>query len=258
MNPFFFLTPNILQRAVWPFVRPILKFFVVFKIRGLENISAFKSGVIFASNHSSELDPILLPAAMPFFSKHIPFFYVSRPRDFYKTSGWRQIFYGGLFFKLWGAHPAVSGARNYAKTLAVHIKIIEHGGNLLIFPTGKKFFGDLKDAEARGGAAFLSYATGKPIIPVRINGVANMTFLDFITRRRQVSISFGAPMYFTGRPRVSYKSDSKKVLEAISTELWYNSPYEKNSSFWRKAVWAAAYRQLFRRDAAICRSAGQL
>lgn len=217
MNYFFFLSPNVLQRFVWPFVRPALHFFLHLKvINKTRSWLNEESGVIFAANHSSELDAILVPAALPFLSRRLPIFYVSRKRDFYKTSGWRQVFYGGFFFKLWGAHPAIAGARNYAKTLAVHIKIIERGGSVLIFPTGRKFFGDLKDAEAHGGVAFLSYATGCPIVPVRIDGAANLTFLDFIMRRRKINISFGDPIFFRGRPRASYKSDAKKVLGAIS------------------------------------------
>jgi len=218
MNYFFFLSPNVLQRLVWPVVRPLLRFFLHFKIiNKTRSWLNEEKGIIFAANHSSELDAILVPAALPFFSRHLPVFYVSRKRDFYKTSGWRQVFYGGLFFKLWGAHPAIAGARDYKRTLSAHIKIIEHGSSVLIFPTGKKFLGDLKDAEAHGGVTFLSYATGCPIVPLRIDGVANLTFLDFIMRRRKINISFGEPILFRGHPRVSYKNDAKKVFAEIAS-----------------------------------------
>lgn len=112
MNAFFYWSPFFLQTAVWPIVRPLFWFFLRLRVSKLENPADVantydrkyllnnKNGVIFAVNHSSELDPILAPASLPFLSPLMPFFYTSREQAFYKTSGWRQFFYGGLFFKL--------------------------------------------------------------------------------------------------------------------------------------------------------------
>src|SRR3990167_11455141 len=99
-NPIFLNLPLILQTAIWPIMRPLFWFFLHLKIIGCENLRSLPKGVIFASNHTSELDAILIPASLPFLSRFMPMFYVSRPREFYKNSGWRQLFYGGLFFKL--------------------------------------------------------------------------------------------------------------------------------------------------------------
>lgn len=215
MNPFFFWTPNILQRTVWPVVRPLLWFFTHFEVRGLENLT-HQTGVIFAANHSSEMDPILVPAALPFLSPRFPIFYVSRPRVFYKTSGWRQFFYGGFFFKLWGAHAAIAGARDYEKSLAAHLAIVRRGGSVLIFPEGRKTQDGTIGTEAHGGVAFLARATGAPVVPVHIRGVFKMTFADFLLRRRRVSVSFGAPIFFNNASSHSYQKDVAEVLAAIA------------------------------------------
>ncbi|HEY4508626.1 MAG TPA: hypothetical protein VJJ55_03145, partial [Candidatus Paceibacterota bacterium] len=146
MNSFYLYSPLVLQTALWPIVRPLFWFFLRLKVRGLENVLPYinctrsrdicvgggkqraedcekqcgKRGVIFAANHSSELDPILVPASLPFLSPLMPFFYTSREQSFYKMSGWRQFFYGGFLFKLWGSHPLRSGTGNYEESLTTH------------------------------------------------------------------------------------------------------------------------------------------
>lgn len=207
MNKFFYLSPFILQTAVWPIVRPIFRFFLHLKIVGLENLKRAENtydrkyfldgkkqkgdGVIFAVNHSSELDPILVPASLPFFSPLMPMFYTSREQAFYKTSGWRQFFYGGFFFKLWGSHAVLTGKKNYEESLKTHIRILEDGKSVCIFPEGRKTLDGTVGREAHGGVAYLAYRTGASVVPVRIKGVFNMTLIQFLLRNRTVEVIFG-------------------------------------------------------------------
>ena len=232
MNRFFLLSPLVLQKAIWHATRAILLFFFRFEVRGLENLKSQmhqmsklqtsgarkEKGVIFAANHSSELDPILVPAALPFFSTLLPIFYVSRPRAFYKTSGWRQFFYGGLLFKLWGAHSvctAVGGA-DYAQSLATHIQILKMGGSILIFPEGRKTRDGNIQHEAHGGVAYFAHATGIPVVPVRIFGDFNMSLADFFLRRRRISVVFGAPISLAENALADDKQDAQMILAKIA------------------------------------------
>lgn len=214
MNSFFFLSPLILQKAIWHATRTILSFFCAFEVRGLDNLPE-KHGVIFAANHSSELDPILVPAALPFLSPLLPIFYVSRPREFYQTSGWRQFLYGGFLFKLWGSHAAVAGFKDYKKSLATHLEILRHGGSVFIFPEGKKTRDGNIQKEAHGGVAYLATHTGCPIIPVRIFGDFNMTLSDFLLRKRHMSVVFGSPQYFSPT-ETAYREQAREVLQRIA------------------------------------------
>lgn len=224
-NPLFLNSPLILQTAIWPITRPLLWFFVHLKVLGLENIKDLPKGVIFASNHTSELDVIMIPASLPFLSRFMPMFYVSRPRAFYENSGWRQILYGGLVFKLWGAHSAISGYKDYGVSLSNHIHIIQRRHSLIIYPEGHKTLdGKVMINEARGGVAFLAEKTGLPIVPVCLNGLFKITFSDFIFRRRYVTITFGKPIYDknlfenleVNQGENRYKIASKKVLEKVA------------------------------------------
>lgn len=225
IEKFFLFTPFFLQTAIWPITRPLFKFFLHLKIEGLENLKNLDPGVVFVANHSSELDPVIVPASLPFLSKFMPMFYTSRPRDFYQNSGWRQIFYGGTIFKLWGAHSVISGHKDYGVSLSRHIYIVQHGHSVLIFPEGKTTTtGNVMIEEARGGVAFLSEKTELPIIPIFIENLWRISFSDFICRRRHVRVVFGKPMYardlfenIKGAENHSnnYKKVSKICLEVI-------------------------------------------
>jgi 1-acyl-sn-glycerol-3-phosphate acyltransferase len=204
MNRFFYLSPLILQTAIWPIVRPLFRFFLHLEILGLENLKKVvntygreqmpPNGVIFAVNHSSELDPILVPASLPFLSLLMPFFYTSREQTFYKTSGWRQFFYGGFLFKLWGSHPVRTGKQNYEESLATHIEILNRGRSVCIFPEGRKTKDGDIGREAHGGVAYLAYRARAPVMPVRIKGVFKMTLREFLLRKRNAEVIFGAPL----------------------------------------------------------------
>lgn len=193
MNRFYYLSPLVLQTLIWIPTRLFFLSFGHLKICGLENLRGLKKGVIFAVNHIGEMDAIIVPASLPFLSRLMPMFYTSREKSFYKNCRWRQIFYGGIFFKLWGAHPVKVGLMNYELSLRTHIDIINHGNTVLIFPEGSTTKdGNLK--KGKGGIAYLAHITGVPIVPIYISGVFHLKMREWFARRRNVSVSFGKPI----------------------------------------------------------------
>lgn len=179
---------------VWIPTWVVLTLFGRFRKYGKENLKGLSRGVIFAANHQSELDPILVPASLNPFSAVMPIFYVARERAFYKKSSFNKYFYGGRWFKLWGAYPAYTGKKDYAYSLQEHVKILNAGKSLLVFPEGEK----MKNGEVgngKGGIAFLSHATGAPIVPLAMRGHFKMTGKDFFLRRRTILLNFGKPIY---------------------------------------------------------------
>ncbi len=189
------LFPYFLQNLIWIPTQIFLRFFGHFEIYGKNNLCGIKGAVIFASNHTSELDPILLPAAMPMFSRFLPMFYVSREKNFYDSSHpLKRLFYGGLFFEFWGAYRTHVGLHNYEISLQPHLKILERGHSLSIFPEGKKGFDGIP-REGKGGAAFLSHKTGAPVVPVAISGAFKTSVPDFFSFKKHFRITFGKPIY---------------------------------------------------------------
>lgn len=218
MKRWYFLSPLLLQKLIWIPTRLTLLFFGHLEVRGFERLKKLKTNAIFAVNHSSESDPILLPASLPFFSHFSPIFYTSREQSFYKYSGWRQHFYGGNFFKAWGAYPVQVGLNDYARSMANHIPIILDGGSLCIFPEGKKTRDGLIQP-AKGGVAYLAYATGRPIVPVRYDGTYQLRFKDFIRRKRRLKVTFGEPIYITGEPGTLTIEDFKKQANLVMDKI---------------------------------------
>lgn len=233
MNKFYYLSPLILQTLIWIPTRIILKSIYCYRIEGLKNLEGLKyknkkhskpgvgrAGVIFAVNHSSELDPIMIPASLPFLSGLMPMFYVSREQKFYKNSGWRQVFYGGFIFRLWGAYNAYAGLKDYEASLKDHIKILEDGRSVCIFPEGHKTK-DGNIGEGKSGVSFLLNKTNSAVVPVRIRGLFKPQKEKDFMGRRKITISFGNPIYKkdvfnTENPNIK---ELKKTTEVIMDKI---------------------------------------
>ena len=176
--------------------------------------------VIFASNHISELDPILIAACLPFSSHHLPLFYTSREKDFYKNkSGWKKFLYGGSFFKAWGAYQVYIGLRNYERSLTNQLQILRDGGSICIFPEAKRC-SENEFIKAKGGVAFLAHRTELPLIPVAIQGLEKTTVSNFFLRRKNVLVIFGEPLYakdlFTNPNEVTLHEGRNEYEEAAA------------------------------------------
>lgn len=218
--------PSFLQRLAWLPLRLSMSVFCSLKITGIENIKGLKGNAIIASNHISELDPLLIVACLPFFSRHLPLFFVSREKDFY-GSGWRHFVYGGRFFRLMGAYPAYVGLKNYEQALRHHLKLINEGKDIVIFPMGKIALRG-EPAEAKGGATFLARQTKLPIVPVLIQGIEHLSISDFLRRKRKLTITFGTPLHAgdifqdidtagIGDERNEYEKASSVLMEKVAT-----------------------------------------
>ena len=92
-----------------------------------------------------------------------------------------------------GAHPMYGGLHNYEAALRHHLEFARKGESICIFPTGKKRMPHITP-KARGGVGYLIHATNLPIVPVRIQGLEDMTFLSVWTGKHKVIVPFGEPI----------------------------------------------------------------
>jgi 1-acyl-sn-glycerol-3-phosphate acyltransferase len=76
------------------------------EIIGTENLKEIKGPIIIAPNHTSELDPTVIPLIFPFLSLKLPIYSVIYPIEKYKTKDWKwkRFIYGKLFFNLLGGY----------------------------------------------------------------------------------------------------------------------------------------------------------
>jgi 1-acyl-sn-glycerol-3-phosphate acyltransferase len=192
---FYAVMPVFFQHFSWLPLRLFMDVFCRLEIRHRERVENYPGPVIFAMNHTSELDPVLLVSTLPFLSRHLPLYFVAREKSFYRKSQLRH-FYGGRFFRMMGAYPAYPGLGDYEQALRHHIAAARAGHNICIFPVGKKH--ELTDAAAaRGGVAYLAHVTGRPIVPVYFGGLAQRSAAQFFTFQSRLTITFGEPIFVT-------------------------------------------------------------
>ena len=209
------MIPFLLQTVSIPFLRLFFGFFADFEVFGLENLKDIKNkGVIFASNHVSELDPIIVTIVVPFFSKLRPMYYVSREKSFYNPTFMKKIFYGGFFFKLWGAYPAFPGKHDYAFALSHHLIFLRKNRSVCIFPEGK-INKDGTFQEPKGGVGYLAEFTNAVIIPAHIKGTEKATLRNLFLRKVKISVTFGKPIFSNELEKGEYKKNAKMIMDKV-------------------------------------------
>lgn len=225
LPPLYFVLPFLLQATLWRIVmRPFFYLCTGFEVRGLENLKGLPSGVIFAPNHSSELDSVLLPLALPLWSKFSPMFYIVREPKFYTDPvfSWRRHVYDLVPFNALGAYSIVSGVKDYSVSLKKHVDILADGGSVCIFPEG----GFTKTGEiqrAHGGVSYLAHARGRKIVPVLIEGTFRLRPMDVLRGRARITITFlpaiDPKVSLPEHPTIDeYRTLAERVLNALREE----------------------------------------
>lgn len=187
------LAPLFFQKLIWVPTRLCLKFFGHLKVYGSENLNHIHGPVLFACNHSNDIDPFMVPASLPFFSKFSPLFYAVREKSFYDGKGLRQELFNEWFIALWGGYPARVGLKDYEGSLKKHISLLRDGESFCLFPEGR-ITKDGNLQEAKGGISYLAHSSPCTIVPVGISHVFDMKISDFFKRKRHIIIKFGTPI----------------------------------------------------------------
>lgn len=171
------------------------------KIEGRENIP--KEGpVIFAANHASTYDAVLMMAHLP---KDTVFL---GPGDFKldPASDYVMRHYGVIYAKR-GAVDT-QGLRKMEK-------VLKNGGMLCLFPEGGTWEKTLEDVKP--GAAYLSYVTQAPIVPIAYGGTYRVWEKIFGFKWPRITVKYGEIM-----PPVTTSGNRKTrqdELQAASYEL---------------------------------------
>ncbi|MEU5726054.1 MULTISPECIES: lysophospholipid acyltransferase family protein [unclassified Micromonospora] len=177
-------------------------------VEGLEHIPA-TGGAIFAGNHLSVADELLLGTVVP---RHLAFWAKS---EYFKGTGVKGAFSKFVLTGL-GAIPVErAGGRAALSAFDAAIPVLKAGDLVAVYPEGTRS-PDGRLYRGRTGAARLAVAAGVPIIPVGVTGTDKAQPIG--TRvprpgRAEIAIRFGKPLDVTGR------SDDRTSLRAITDEL---------------------------------------
>ncbi|WP_406041798.1 1-acyl-sn-glycerol-3-phosphate acyltransferase [Micromonospora sp. NBC_00898] len=189
-------------------VAPTLRLAFRPHVEGLEHIPA-TGGAIFAGNHLSVADELLLGTVVP---RHLAFWAKS---EYFNGTGVKGTFSKFVLTGL-GAIPVErAGGRAALSAFDAAIPVLKAGDLVAVYPEGTRS-PDGRLYRGRTGAARLAVAAGVPIIPVGVTGTDKAQPIG--TRvprpgRAEISIRFGKPLDFTGR------SDDRTSLRAMTDEL---------------------------------------
>ena len=154
---------------------------------------------ILASNHISNLDPVLLGICS-----------VRRINFMAKI----ELFKGALGYVLTrlGSFPVKRGEADFG-AMKEALKRLKNGRVILIFVEGARRIGN-EPSKAQAGVGFLAMKSGVPIVPVYVQGTNKvMAPGTKFLKRGPVSATFGKPFFVSDAP--TYEEASQRILDKI-------------------------------------------
>jgi 1-acyl-sn-glycerol-3-phosphate acyltransferase len=146
--------------------RPALQALASPRVAGLDRIAHLDEPVIFAANHASHLDTPLLLSVIPEKWRHRLF--VAGAADYFFDTRAKAITFAFLLNAVPIERQRVS--RDSANRVAT---LLAEGWSLVIYPEGGRS-PDGWGQPHRAGTAWLAVRTGRPVIPVHIEGTRQM------------------------------------------------------------------------------------
>jgi 1-acyl-sn-glycerol-3-phosphate acyltransferase len=142
--------------------RPLVKVVASPDVKGADRIADLDEPVIFAANHASHVDTALLISVLPDRWRHRVV--VAAGADYFFDKRWSAV----LFSFLVNAIP-IERHRVNRQSADRAAALLESGWSLLIYPEGGRTPDGWGQAH-RPGAAWLSVRTGRPLVPVHLDG----------------------------------------------------------------------------------------
>jgi len=191
-----------------------------FKVFGIEHVPR-TGGAILASNHQSNLDPVLLSVRL------------SRPVTYMaKVELFKKPAFAWLIRSL-HAFPVKRGAGDVG-AMKEAIRLLQNGYLLNFFPEGTR----TRDGEIgpiQPGVALVVKRAGVPVIPVAIDGAyESMGRGDKLFRRFPILMQYGAPLSFHGMKGEQIVTLLGDTLRGLLLELREKRRAMERDDPWRK------------------------
>jgi 1-acyl-sn-glycerol-3-phosphate acyltransferase len=188
-----FFVPRFFYEILYFPLEFIFKLFFSFEVETKENLKKLKGPLIVVCSHASWVDPFLVSIAFPVSSKTAPIHY---------ATWWKYYYFPPFTLLLWlfGGFPVRKGV-GLQKALMVGSEILEKGGVVGIFPTGKRTrkWNEHHLPKGRRGAAFLAVKNKAPVLPVKIEGNIGMRFGGFLRKKYKIKVKIGRAFSLAGK-----------------------------------------------------------
>jgi long-chain acyl-CoA synthetase len=202
------------------FAAPVQRRWMPLDVSGLEHLRGLRGPAIFAANHSSHLDTVMVYAALPAALRRRlapamsqDFFSALFNKDAPLRSRLQEALGYALALALFNAYPLprrLSGAR---RALHYSGELIDAGYSILIFPEGTRSeTGELLPFQP--GVGLMARRLGVPVVPVRIEGLWELFPADASwPKSGRVRLAFGEPII--PRPNETYESIASRAETAV-------------------------------------------
>ena len=146
--------------------RPVARVVASPLLRGDEGLDGLEAPVIFAANHASHIDTPLLLSCLPLRFRHRTV--VAAAADYFFDRRWKADAWSFLL-------AAIPIERNKVNRRSADLaaELLGDDWNLIIFPEGGRS-PDGWAQEFTGGAAYLASRTGRPVVPVHLDGTRHI------------------------------------------------------------------------------------
>lgn len=186
-------------------------------ITGLENVPTKDGPYIFAGNHASTYDPVLLMIHLPLKARLVG------PGDF------ELLWPGNWLVENLNVILIQRGAAD-RDSLKQMTATLNAGENLSIFPEGGTWEKRLDDVKQ--GAAYLSLTTGARVIPVAIGGTYQVWGKIFRLRRPKITLHFLPPMpVVTNADRKRRQADLNDASLKLMQTIYDHLPEEERARY---------------------------
>ena len=172
-------------------------------ILGKEHIPK-QGGFILASNHRSNLDPLLIGLS---FNRRIS--YMAKD-SLFRSPIMRSFLH---YVEAFPVRRGVSDVRALRETL----RRLKRGLPVVVFPQGTRQGSGVK-GKIHSGIGFLAVKGGVPVIPIHIDGSDKiLPPKSRFPKRGRITISFGKPLSFSAeQPYLEIATSIMKEIEALS------------------------------------------
>ena len=143
--------------------RPVARMVASPLIRGDEALTGVEAPVIFAANHASHADTPLLLSCLPLRFRHRTV--VAAAADYFFDRRWKADAWSFLL-----AAIPIERTKINRRSADLAAELLADDWNLVIFPEGGRSPDGWAQTFHPGGAAYLATRTGRPVVPVHLDG----------------------------------------------------------------------------------------
>src|SRR5665213_576313 len=198
--------------------RPLAHIMASPEVRGDEILELVEAPAIYVANHASHVDTGLLLSVLPTRVRHKTV--VAAAADHFFDRRWKAHVWSLVL-----AAVPIERHKVNRKSAQDTAALLRDGWNLIIYPEGGRSHDGWFQA-MRGGAAYLATRTGRPVVPVHIDGTYRIWPRGGKKLRRSPTrITFGSPI-------TAAEGDDARRLEARIDSVLAVLADESRSDWW--------------------------